>query len=238
MHHSLLRLFLVSSSILLAAEPSAVTRPQSETLRYQVNWPSGLSLGEAQMQSMIEGEGSKLEFQLSAGIPGFQVDDKFTSMVNGAICSQEFRKETVHGTRKGKELITFTSTESADKSKTGKAARKTLPGGGTTEMEAASCAQDALAFLYLVRAELQKGRVPAPQTIFFGAPYQIRLQFLGSKQVKVADAPMEADQLHATVKGAKSQLEFDIFFSRDPKRTPVLVRVPFVLGTFAMEWIP
>lgn len=215
--------------------PEAITaeRPQSETLRYQVNWPSGLSLGEAQMQSLLEGSGSKLELSLSAGIPGFQVEDKFTSVINGTLCSQEFRKETQHGGRKGTEVTTFTASEGG-----AKAVRKTMPGGGTTELPAPACSRDALAYLYLVRAELQKGRILPAQTIFFGAQYEIRLQFQGTKQVKIAEAPMEADQLHATVRGPKSLVEFDVYFSRDAKRIPVLFRVPFVLGTFSMEWIP
>lgn len=201
---------------------------REEQLRYQLNWPSGLGLGEAQMRAVRDGVDWKLEFQIEAAVPGFKVIDQYRSRTNENLCAAEFEKEFEHGSRKGKEKTTFEG---------GIAKRVTANGGGKSEFPAGTCARDAVAFLFYVRGEVSRGRLPAPQKLFFGAAYDVRVQFVGAERVKVSEEMIEADRLKVTVTGSASKLEFDLFLARDEVRTPVLVRVPFAMGTFSMEWM-
>jgi len=221
--------------IATAAPPAGPSLFDSEQLHYNVNWPSGLSLGEASLNA----SGSKpaadatqnlhLQFDLDAGIPGFSVTDRYRSEAAGEFCSSEFSKNVTHGRKKTDEKTTFDP-------RNGTATRQTS-GGGRTELKAGSCSRDALAFLYYVRHELSEGRMPAPQTIFFGAPYDVRLEFHGTENIRIADKPTEADHFAASVRGPASSLSFDVFFLKDRARTPALVRVPLALGTFSMELV-
>jgi hypothetical protein len=79
--------------------------------------------------------------------------------------------------------------------------------------------------------------MPAPQTVFFGAPYEIRLVFAGTQNIKLGDKQVEADRVTASVKGSASEIGFEVFFLKDAARTPALVRVPLALGTFSMELV-
>jgi len=213
--------FVFAAATLLAAGP------REELLRYQVNWPSGLGLGEAQMRSSRDGGNWNLEFQIEASIPGFRVMDTYRSRVDGKYCASEIEKEFEHGTRKGKEKTAFAN---------GTATRETV-GGGRSEFAVPECPRDAVALLFFVRDEVARGRLPGPQMIYFGAEYEVRVRFVGVERVKVAEAPMETDRLKVTVTGSASKLEFELFLARDEARTPALVRVPFAMGTFTMEWL-
>jgi hypothetical protein len=39
------------------------------------------------------------------------------------------------------------------------------------------------------------------------------------------------------VKGPKSDFSFEVFFARDPARTPMQIRIPLALGTFTAELV-
>jgi hypothetical protein len=201
---------------------------REEQLRYQVNWPSGLGLGEAQLRAARDGSDWKLEFQIEASVPGFKVLDQYRSRTSEKLCAAEFEKEFEHGPRKGKEKTTFEA---------GIAKRVTANGGGKSEFPVGACARDAVAFLFYVRDEVSRGRLPAAQKMYFGGAYDVRVQFVSAERVKVSEEMMEADRLKVTVAGSASKLEFELFLARDETRTPVLVRVPFAMGTFSMEWM-
>jgi hypothetical protein len=202
--------------------------PREEQFRYEVKWPSGLGLGEAQMSAARDGANWVLQFEIEASIPGFRVLDRYRSVVDERFCSMEFQKEFEHGARKGKETTTFAE---------GKGKRVTAGGGGTTLFDAPECARDALAYLFFTRDEVAKGRIPASQKLFFGAGYDVRMQFGGAGPVKVSEAPLEADKLLVTITTANGKLELELFLARDEARTPVMVRVPFAMGNFSMEWV-
>jgi hypothetical protein len=102
-------------------------------------------------------------------------------------------------------------------------------------LPANACGKDALAFLYFVRQELSQGRVPPRQTVFFGAPYEIRLESAGTESVKIGNKPVDTDHLKVSAAGPSSTINFDVFFLQDKARTLALVRVPLALGTFSME---
>lgn len=201
----------------------------SESLRYNVNWPSGLSLGEAQLSAAKGGAGWSLSFQLDAGIPGFNVADRFRSSATEEFCSAKFEKDFAHGKRKSKETITFDAAHTT--------ATRQTEGGGKSEMSTPSCARDALAFLFYARRELSQGRIPASQPVFYGSPYQIRLEYSGNQRIRVGESTVDADRMVANLKGPASEHSFEVFFARDTLRTPVLIRVPLALATFTMELV-
>lgn len=199
-----------------------------EQLRYGINLPSGLSLGEVQIRSEPSGDRVSAEFTVEAAFAGFSILDRFRSVATRELCSLEFEKDSVHGKRKAKEKTTFDGVR-------GIAVRETAGGGGKTEMQIPACPRDALAFLSFVRQELSKGRVPPAQSLYFGATYQVRLQYSGTQNVRVGDESLETDKIVGSVRGAASDITFEIYFARDAVRTPVMVKLPLALGLLSME---
>lgn len=220
------RVFLAWAAAGCALLPAAGL--SEEHSHYQVSWPSGLSLGEGQIRAARDSGQWKLELQLEASIPAFKVIDLYRSTVDENFCSLEFEKEFEHGPRTGKEKTVFSG---------GKAKRQTLGGGGASEFPVGECPKDALAYLFFLRDEVSRGRLPSPQTVYFGGPYEVRVQFLRTGRVKVAEEMVDADQLKLTVKGPASTNEFEIFLAKDEARAVAMIRVPFLLGTFSMERI-
>ncbi|MBM3744775.1 MAG: DUF3108 domain-containing protein [Acidobacteria bacterium] len=216
--------------LLLAAGAVLAQSTGEEALIYAVNWPSGLSLGEARLETKRAGARWQIQLTLEAALPGFAVNDRYQSIVTETWCSLELEKQFAHGQRKGHERTSFDPARSV-------ATRETLGGGGKSELPAPACPRDALAYLYWLRRELGQGRLPAPQTVYFGAAYQIRLEYGGTQTLRLGDERTQADRLVAVVKGPVAELKFEVFFARDPARTLVLARVPFPSGVFSMELV-
>jgi Protein of unknown function (DUF3108) len=206
-----------------------------EALSYRVNWPSGLSLGEGRMTAVhsqaSKGEGDRWEFELSldAAIPGFKVSDHYRANASADFCSSHLVKEATHGERKANESTVFDLHRHV--------AERSTEGGGKSESEINNCAHDALTFLFLTRRELSQGRVPPAEAVFFGARYQARLEYTGPQSISVGGKKAEADRVVAHLKGPASDVTVEFFFARDPARTPLLIRAPFSMGTFAMELV-
>jgi hypothetical protein len=221
-------------ALVLFAAPVAESTLPNETVRYSVNWPSGVSLGEATLsasssEKVVDGQpqpGMHFQFDLDASVPGFAVSDRFRSAASGSFCSAEFQKTTSHGSKKVDEKETFDPTS-------GTVTRGS--GDGQTQINANTCGKDALAFLYYVRQELSQGHTPPHQTVFFGAPYEIHLESAGTESVKIANKPVDTDHVKVSADGPSSSIKFDLFFLQDKARTLALVRVPLALGTFSME---
>jgi len=232
-----LRLLMASlTTVAVAAPPVGPPSFDNEQLHYNINWPSGLSLGEGALTASSSKPAPDapqrlhLQFDIDAGVPGFSVTDRYRSEAAGEFCSSEFARTTTHGRNKRDEKITFDSHN-------GNVTRQTA-GGGRSELQGTPCSRDALTFLYYVRRELSEGRMPTPQTMFLGAPYDVRLEFHGTESIRIGDKPVEADRFAASVKGPASSISFDIFFLKDRARTPALVRVPLAMGTtFSMELV-
>ncbi len=226
---------LIFLSLLAVAGAQTVPAFDGEKLLYSVNWPSGLSLGEARMEARRmppqEGKASgwQLEFHIDAAIPGFAVSDHFHSTTNADFCGVEFEKDATHGKRKAHEKTTF----NAEK---GKATRETV-GGGKSEIATGTCGRDALAFLYHVRRELVQGRLPAAEPVLFGAAYQLNVQYAGTQTIRIGESQIEADRLTVSGKGPASTFTFEALFARDATRTPVLIKVPLAMGMFSMELV-
>lgn len=202
---------------------------QDELLRYSVNWPSGLNLGEASLTAHHGDSGWDLELTLDAGIPGLRIADRFHSSTDSNFCSLQFSREMSHGARKTSEKTVFDY-------QNGVAHRASLNGGGTSDVPIpARCANDALAFLFVARRALGQGTVPPAQQIFLGPAYSIRLEYLGEQTVTVAGKPASSDKVAVSVKGPASSSNFEMFFARDVARTPLLARMPSSLGTISLE---
>lgn len=223
------RLFLLLISLGFA------TTVWGETLHYSINWPSGLSLGEATLRADRSGEsGWQFELNLDASVPGFAIRDQYTSTADADFCSAQLDKKTSRGSRKNEERVTF------DPKKT--TATREMVGrgktGGLSELDVPACARDVLTLLQFVRRELSQGRLPSQQPGILGAIYQIRLEYLGGLSVRLGDQQVEADRFRTSVKGPASDLTLEVYFARDPARTPVMVKVPLSLATFTVELIP
>lgn len=211
---------------------------RAETLHYAINWQSGLSLGEATLNSgkstwLVNGKDTprwSFDLEVDAGVPGFAIDDHYTSSAGSDLCSAKLDKTVHRGAHKSDETVTFDQEQH-------RVTRETHPSGigGTSDMSVPSCARDALAFLQFVRQELAEGRLAPQGPVILGAEYNVRLEFAGTEQVKKLGQMVEADKIHATIQGPASDLGVDIFFAKDEARTPLAARIPLSLGTFSVE---
>jgi hypothetical protein len=226
--------FLITAALVVRAPAGAETGfPfQEESLQYSINWPSGLSLGEATFTAHRTETGWALSAAIDAAVPGFPLKDQYHSTITKELCSLEWERKVQHGAKRTREKTTFDQ-------KAGRARRVTvLPeGGGASEFDIGSCARDALAFLYYVREEMGQGRVAPPQTVYFGSPYSVRIDYTGPQDLSLGQRPVVTDHVVVSVKGPKSDFHFEVFFARDAARTPLCVRVPVSLGTITMELV-
>jgi hypothetical protein len=178
MRHILHLVLMAAAALPLA--PAALAQTgfpfQDESLHYNVNWPSGLSLGEATFTAHHKGGAWDLAMTLDSGIPGFAIADKIRSSVTDNLCSLELERDISHGAKKTREKTTFDQTK-------GEATRTTVfpAGGGTSTFNIPACPRDTMAFLYFARRELGQGRVAPPQQVFFGAAYSVRMDYTGAQ---------------------------------------------------------
>ena len=219
------RVASVSPNVRALAAEKAVSK--SETLRYSINWPSGLSLGEAELVSTSDGTGFSFGFRVNASLPAFPIEEIANSSANQGYCSFRLEKQFTHGAKTGKESTEFrTSTLTAT---------RTTANGGKSELTVSQCPKDALTFLFFLRNELVHGRIPQREQVFYGSPYETSVEFKGTQTTRVSDVSFVADRVLATIKGPASKNTVEIFFAHDAIRTPVMVRVPFAMGSFSME---
>jgi|SRR5580704_7945638 hypothetical protein len=208
----------------------------AESLTYNINWPSGLSLGEATLradrthQQGADKGPEQWEFavDIDASVPGFAVKDHYQSTATSDLCTVQLEKNLTHGHRKTDERITFDQGKNT-------ATRETLNGGGKSELTIPACGRDALTFLQFARRELAQGRLAPQQQVVFGAVYQVRVEYTGAQAIKVGEKRIDADRIVATIKGPSTDLTVEVFFSRDAARTPVLAKIPLALGAFTVE---
>jgi hypothetical protein len=205
---------------------------QNETLRFAVKWASGVQLGEGAFTARQSGTGWEFEFKLDASVPGFAVGDTFRSAADQGLCSTEFVRNLSRGKRVSGERTVYDQ-------KAGRARRTTVvpAEGGSSEFATGTCARDALTYFYYVRRELGQGRVAPAQQVFYGGAYTVKLTYAGSETVTIGSERIATDLVKVHMSGEKADADFDALFARDAARTPVLVRVPFVLGTFSLELV-
>jgi Protein of unknown function (DUF3108) len=205
---------------------------QDESLHYSIRWPSGLPLGDVGFTAHHVVSGWTFEATLDAGVPGFAMADKYRSSVTNELCSSSFDRTTSHGAKKTREKTTF------DQSKRTAHRETVLPAdGGRSDFDIQSCARDALAFVYYVRQEMGQGRVAPAQQVYFGSAYSVSLRYTGEMTIRVEDKQQVTDHVVASIKGPQAEVSVEIFFARDPARTPLMVKLPLGAGTFSMELV-
>jgi hypothetical protein len=199
-----------------------------EALQYTVSWPSGLTLGDVMLTALPTGAGFDLDMTLDAGVPGFSITDRFHSLTGSGLCSLEFDRKISHGGKKSGEKTSFDYPNHT--------AHRTSLDGATSDLPVSgTCAYDALAFLYAVRRDLAVGAPMPSGPIYFGPVYSVKLESLGQQTVRIGSRSIAADRVLIHLKGHSSTRDFEIFFARDPARTPVLARVPTNVGTISLE---
>ena len=202
-----------------------------DSLHYQINWPSGLSLGEVELVSVHAEEKNsgnwKTSLSIDASIPGFAVRDEYKSIATADLCSTEFDKTFAHGPHKNQETLRFDQGEHV--------VTRETSGGGKSDTSVAACARDPLAFIQYLRRELVEGRLPPPQQVIYGAIYDVRVEYKGKQSIRVGEQNVEAERILASIKGPSSNLNVEVFFAQDRVRTPLLAKIPTPLGTFSVE---
>ncbi len=89
----------------MAAPPISPVSFENEQLHYNINWPSGLSLGEAAMSVVRSGKSAPelhFQFDLDAGVPGFPVADRYSSEASPEFCSSDFERNITHGIKENR----------------------------------------------------------------------------------------------------------------------------------------
>jgi hypothetical protein len=220
----------------------AILPAGAETLHYTISWQSGLPLGEATLKASksapatsSEGPAAddgkwSFELLLDAAVPGVTMRDEYRAKADAKFCSQQLERMVVRGPKKSTEKETF------DQDK--KVVKRETSGGGKAELAAPECAHDALTFLQFVRQELAGGRLVQSQPVFFGAKYDVQVQYVGTESVRLAkndNKPVDADNVRTSIHGPKSDYTIEILFSHDAARTPLMARLPLALGTFTVE---
>jgi Protein of unknown function (DUF3108) len=200
----------------------------NESLSYTVNWPSGLTLGDAHLSATGTSTGWRFELSLDAGFSAFAVKDTYRSTASADLCSETFSKDLSHGSRKGNETVTIDKAAST-------ATRTPANGLGSSTTPVPDCIHDALTFLFYARRELGQGRVPTAQEVIFGATYNASLQYAGAETIQVGEKRVLTDKVVCHIRGQASDIQFDAYFDRDAARTPLSVRVPLPIGKFSLE---
>jgi hypothetical protein len=219
---------------LFSAAPAQTGFPfQNESLRYTINYSSGLSLGDATLTAHKTAEGWDFTVTLDAAVAGFNIKDKYTAAMIGAYCSTELTRDTIHASKATREKTTF------DQDKQTAHRQTELPSnGGYSDISTGPCGRDAITFLYFARKELGQGRVPPPQVVYFGSPYTVQASYTGAQNITLADKkPEVTDHMVFTVKGPKADFSVEVFFARDAARTPLVVKIPQAVGALSMELV-
>jgi hypothetical protein len=225
-------ILLAGCSLLTADATKPASEPaktRTETLQFNVNWPSGLTLGEGKLTSSFNGQEWSFSMNVDAALPAFAVAESAKSQATAELCSVELVKEGTRGKR------TTTETTSFDAS-TLTATRKTGKGGGKSEIRVNACAKDALTFIQFIRRELSAGRLPPAQSVYYGAGYATRVQYSGTVKVVQEGEYVDADKLQATIKGPASDFTVDLIFLRDAARTPFRAQIPVAVGKLTVEF--
>jgi len=236
---SLLLFALASAPLLSAADPLTGFPFQNETLRYNVNWPGGNSIGNVTLTAAKSGDGWNFDMAANVNVPLVPIADRYRSSAAGFdLCSVTLERLISHGSKKVTEKTDFDQKANTAQRRTLVPATADKPaGGGTSELQLPNCAKDALTFQYFARREMGQGRVPAATRVFFGSGYDAKMVYTGAMDIPIAGKPVTTDHVNVSVKGPASDFTFEIFYARDPARTPLLIKIPVSVGTVSLELV-
>jgi hypothetical protein len=206
---------------------------QDESLHYTINYSSGLSLGDANLNAHKTSAGWDFTISMDAAVAGFHLKDKYSSSVNAGYCSTELKRDILHQSKATREKTTFDLEK-----QTAHRVTEFPNNGGVSDVSTGACARDAVAFAYFARKELGQGRVPPPQYVYLGSAYLIKQSYTGPQTITLTDKkPEVTDHLVFSVKGPKADFTVEIFYARDAARTPLLIKIPQTAGTLSMELV-
>jgi hypothetical protein len=213
---------------------------QNESLRYNVKWPGGNNLGDAILTAhKVENGGWDFDMSINVDVPVVPIGDRYKSLAAGFdLCSTTLDRNISHGSKKVNEKTEFDQKNNTATRRTLVPATADKPaGGGKSELHLPTCGRDALTFQYYARRELGQGRVPAPGQIFFGSGYDVKMVYTGAMDIPVGGKPTTTDHVNVSVKGPASDVTFEVFYARDPARTPLLIKIPAPVGTVSLELV-
>ena len=200
---------------------------QGETLRYRLQWPSGLTLGEATLRAIPSGKEVRLELTVEAGLPQYTLRDTFSAVATQEdLCSLQFRQEISEGARQRVETIEFDlSARQATHTR----------GNQTTTMAVPPCPRDPLTFLYYVRREAAAGRPVTSGAVQLKNGVAVQIVPGDQESVSVSGQAKQAEHYVVTYTGPGSARTFHLWLSPDAARAPVRIQAPFSLAVFTAE---
>ena len=158
-----------------------------------------------------------------------EIDDAFRSITDASACSTQFEKHIRHGSKRAHESLRFGS-NSVERTNL---VSESFERPGTSPVS--GCAYDALAFLYYLRKDLADGRIAPPGRVFFGAGYEVELEYAQTRRLFWAGQRRLTDEIRVSVRGPASKHEFSVYFGRDEARTPLLIHAEFEGTLFTMQ---
>jgi len=198
-----------------------------ETLRYKLLWPSGVGLGEALLAVSPADKGVRFELSVEADLPIHNITDSLTSLATSeGLCSLESQKKTQEGAKKSSESIEFDQKAHQ--------ARRTS-GGQTASFPIPDCARDPLTFLYYFRSQLSAGGPVNLHTFYSSPGHSLEVKAVGPETVSAGGRRRLADRYSVTYHRPNSATTFEVWFSEDSRREPVLIRLPTSLAVFSAE---
>lgn len=227
----LVALLLATPTTAVRADEIRMPFAAGEDLAYAITWPSGLSVGGARFRARPKGDGWRFEMTVEASVHKFAVDDAFVSETDENLCSSKFEKHVRHGAKRAHEALRFADgrVERTNLDPVRPAPPGTAPVG--------ACARDALAAVYYLRQDLAAGRLPAPGTVYFGAAYDLQLEYEQTRWLPWDGGRRRADLIRVRVRGPASRLEFLAYFGRDAARAPLLFQAQIEGESFVMRLV-
>ncbi|MBI2817103.1 MAG: DUF3108 domain-containing protein [Acidobacteria bacterium] len=198
-----------------------------ETLRFRLLWPSGIALGEAVISSTAGQNELHFEMRIEADLPVRRISGSVTaSATRDGLCSLKYHRKMIEGPKTSEEKIDFDQ-------KNHQAIR--MLGGQTTTVPIAACARDPLTFLYYYRNQLAAGSTADTASFFLGSERSLEVKPAGTETVTVSGRERQAEKFLVTYHSRNSAKTFELWFSSDSRREPVLVRLPSPLAVFSAE---
>lgn len=198
-----------------------------ETLRFRLLWPSGIAFGEATMTAAAGQNDLHFEMRIEADLPIRRISGSVTSSATrDGLCSTQYHRKMIEGTKTSEENIDFDQKSHQ--------ARRML-GGQSATVPIPACARDPLTFLYYYRNQLAAGSPIDSGSFFLGFERTIEVKPAATETVAVSGRERPAEKFLVTYHTPSTTRTFELWFSSDSRREPVLIRLPSPLAIFSAE---